>query len=188
MQQIEHARQHENCSSYVNSTPNRSSAKTQVAFAVKIEAKERPLGCSVRERKANKKKKYLKDRVAQPLEFPIVDTAKGWVLDPVPLLAALGAGVKAGQAVEHLAAAFHTSLAHATALAARRACEHAGVGTVVLAGGVFQNARLLASVASRLKAMGVEVLTATLLSPNDGAVSYGQAAIAAARLARGLGN
>jgi len=127
-------------------------------------------------------------RVAQPLEFPIVDTAKGWVLDPVPLLAALGAGVKAGQAVEHLAAAFHTSLAHATALAARRACEHAGVGTVVLAGGVFQNARLLASVASRLKAMGVEVLTATLLSPNDGAVSYGQAAIAAARLARGLGN
>lgn len=123
---------------------------------------------------------------AAGLEFPIIDTPDGWQLDPVPLLAALGAGRQAGQPVEALAAAFHASLADATVRAARRACYEAGLGTVVLAGGVFQNALLLALVTRRLRGAGLEVLIPKRLSPNDGAVSYGQAAIAAARLARGL--
>jgi hydrogenase maturation protein HypF len=51
---------------------------------------------------------------------------------------------------------------------------------------VFQNARLLVTLARRLEALGLRVLVPRALSPNDGAVSYGQAAVAAARLRAGL--
>jgi hydrogenase maturation protein HypF len=51
----------------------------------------------------------------------------------------------------------------------------------VLSGGVFQNRRLLEGVATALHAGGLRVLTPEKLPPNDGGVSYGQAAIAAAR-------
>jgi hydrogenase maturation protein HypF len=53
---------------------------------------------------------------------------------------------------------------------------------VALGGGVFQNARLLGTLRRRLAAHGFTVLVPRQLSPNDGAVSYGQAAVAAARL------
>jgi hydrogenase maturation protein HypF len=108
-----------------------------------------------------------------------------WVLDPLPLLAELGERRQAGEDAASLAALFHESVAFATAELAVRACDVAGVRTVVLSGGVFQNARLLETVTGRLEPHGLEVLVPRRLGPNDGAVSYGQAAIAAALLARG---
>jgi hydrogenase maturation protein HypF len=107
-----------------------------------------------------------------------------WLLDPVPLLAELGERRQRGEALGKLAADFHDSVADATAELARRACQASGIATVALAGGVFQNARLLCSVRRRLAALGLQVLIARRLGPNDGAVSYGQAAVAAAQLAR----
>jgi hydrogenase maturation protein HypF len=53
---------------------------------------------------------------------------------------------------------------------------------VALGGGCFQNARLLSSVRSSLLDEGFEVLAPYRLSPNDGAVSVGQAAVGAAIL------
>jgi hydrogenase maturation protein HypF len=50
----------------------------------------------------------------------------------------------------------------------------------VLSGGVFQNARLLAATAARLEAAGLRVLVPERLPPNDGGISFGQAAVAAA--------
>ena len=82
-----------------------------------------------------------------------------------------------------LAAVFHKSVAEYGASLAARVAAAEGLRTVVLSGGVFQNARLLASVRRRLAARGLEVLVSALLPPNDRAISYGQAAIAAARLA-----
>jgi hydrogenase maturation protein HypF len=54
---------------------------------------------------------------------------------------------------------------------------------VVLSGGVFQNRRLLESLVDRLRQEKFRVLTAERLGPNDGAISYGQAAVGAAILA-----
>ena len=56
-------------------------------------------------------------------------------------------------------------------------------GTVVLSGGSFQNLRLLDSTRARLEAHGFRVLTHRLVPPNDGGISYGQAAVAARRSA-----
>jgi hydrogenase maturation protein HypF len=86
--------------------------------------------------------------------------------------------------VEDLAAAFHESVADATARVAKRVSEATDIRTVALGGGVFQNARLLVSVRRRLEEIGFSVLVPCLLSPNDGAISYGQAAVAAARMQR----
>jgi len=122
-------------------------------------------------------------RGAQPLPFPAAEGADGvWVLDPLPLLTALGEQRAAGVGVPELAARFHESVAAATdALAAGLAAE-AGLRTVALGGGCFQNARLLVSLRARLEGRGLRVLVPRQLGPNDGAVSYGQAAVAAALL------
>ncbi len=124
-------------------------------------------------------------RAGEPLPFPIVESGDGqWVLDPVPLLVALGELRLTGVGVAHLAAAFHESVAAATSEIARRAAAAAGTRVVALGGGCFQNARLLVSTRARLEAQGLRVLVPERLGPNDGAVSYGQAAIGAAMLGR----
>lgn len=116
-------------------------------------------------------------------EFPlhIEQTADGcWEIDPLPLLVALGERRLAGRHdVRELAADFHASIARAAVDVACRACEAAGIGTVALGGGVFQNARLLWSIHRRLEDRNIEVLLPRRLGPNDGAVSFGQAAVGA---------
>jgi hydrogenase maturation protein HypF len=117
------------------------------------------------------------------LPFPVIDSGDGTLeLDPLPLLVALGERRAAGNPVGELAAAFHDAVAGATVEATRRVAEGTGIDQVALGGGVFQNARLLDGVAVGLSAAGFRVLEARALSPNDGAISFGQAAVAAALL------
>ncbi len=125
---------------------------------------------------------------ARPLPFPVAENGDGsWTLDPVPLLAALGERLAQGEHAADLAAAFHESVAAATDELAARIATAAGTRIVALGGGCFQNARLLVSLRARLAARGLRVLVPRRLGPNDGAVSYGQAAVAAAVLRRDLG-
>jgi hydrogenase maturation protein HypF len=66
-----------------------------------------------------------------------------------------------------------------------RAClllrERSGLGTVALSGGVFQNLLLLNGVVQLLEHDGFRVLVHARVPPNDGGISLGQAAVAAAR-------
>jgi hydrogenase maturation protein HypF len=119
---------------------------------------------------------------AQPLPFAISDEAGVDVLDPLPLLVALAERRAAGDAVQDLAARFHETVAAAADTLAARAAARSGLHTVALSGGCFQNRRLLESLTARLDARGLRVLVPRHLSPNDGAISYGQAAVAAALL------
>jgi hydrogenase maturation protein HypF len=121
---------------------------------------------------------------AEPLPFPLTREDGRWQLEPLPLLAALEELRVRGDAPAQLAARFHESVAAGTALLVDHVAEATGLGTVALAGGVFQNARLLASLRRRLRDAGLDVLVPRVLSPNDGAVSFGQAAVAAATLQR----
>jgi len=86
----------------------------------------------------------------------------------------------AGRPVEQIAAAFHEGVAAAAAAACALADEPR---TVILSGGTFQNLRLLGSVRARLVALGFEALSHRRVPPNDGGISYGQAAVAAGKLA-----
>jgi hydrogenase maturation protein HypF len=127
-------------------------------------------------------------RAAREYRCAIVGEGEGqWVLDPIPLLVELGTRRQSGDDVADLAADFHASIARATAELVQPACAAAGLDTVALGGGVFQNARLLVSVRERLERQGLRVLLPRRLGPNDGAVSYGQAAVAAAWLEREQG-
>ena len=58
----------------------------------------------------------------------------------------------------------------------------------MLSGGVFQNRRLLEAVAAGLTAAGLRVLTPERLPAGDGGISYGQAAVAARRMAASHGS
>lgn len=123
------------------------------------------------------------DCVGAVVPCPVVELPARLVIDPLPLLGALGYALQTGADVRRLAADFHESVAAASAGVAVRLAAAEGLDTVVLGGGTFQNARLLSSVTRRLSDHGLRVLWPRLLPPNDGAISYGQAAIAAARLA-----
>jgi hydrogenase maturation protein HypF len=85
----------------------------------------------------------------------------------------------AGRPRAEIAAAFHETVAAAAA----SACAEAGdPRTVVLSGGTFQNLRLLAATRRRLEEHGLQVRAHRRVPPNDGGISYGQAAVAASRL------
>jgi hydrogenase maturation protein HypF len=117
------------------------------------------------------------------LPFPVAESpGEGLILDPLPLLEALGNGRARGVDLRELAAGFHDAVARATVEVVDRVAQERGIRKVALGGGVFQNARLLDATVSGLVGRGLEVLVPRALSPNDGAISYGQAAIAAAVL------
>jgi hydrogenase maturation protein HypF len=109
---------------------------------------------------------------AEPYEWPFGDG--------VPLVRAVHDDLADGRPRGEIAAAFHETVAAAAAAAC---AELAEPRTVVLSGGTFQNVRLLASTRQRLESLGFRVLTHRLVPPNDGGLSYGQAAVAAARAA-----
>ena len=77
-----------------------------------------------------------------------------------------------------IAARFHNTLADAIVAVAR----HVGEPVVALTGGCFQNRLLLERTVPRLRAKGFQVLLHECVPPNDGGISLGQVAVAAARL------
>ena len=91
----------------------------------------------------------------------------------------LGAFLDAGRPREQIAAAVHEGLAAAFATAC---AEAGGPRTVVLSGGCLQNLRLLGGLRERLETLGFRVLAHRLVPPNDGGISFGQAAVAARRM------
>lgn len=116
--------------------------------------------------------------------YPFPWDAERGVLDYRPLLMAMIEDRLKGEAVEVMARAFHRSVAEALFQSVRRLCAAHGVETLVLSGGVFQNALLLSDVRERFADSGIDVWLPRQVPVNDGGVSLGQAAIAAAHLAR----
>ena len=92
-----------------------------------------------------------------------------------------GPDVAAGVPVGVVTARFHNGLADATAQACVAAASSAGVGVAILSGGVFANRLLLSRTTDLLDRAGLRVLVPRRLPPGDGGISYGQAAVAAAR-------
>lgn len=101
----------------------------------------------------------------------------GWIggaLDWAPAIEML---LASGEGAEAKAGRFHATLAEMMVEGARRA----GIADVVLTGGCFQNCVLLGMARHRLGESGFRVWTHRELPPNDGGISAGQMAVAAAR-------
>jgi hydrogenase maturation protein HypF len=107
--------------------------------------------------------------------------------DPRPALREVVADLRSGVDPAVVAARFHGAIGAATVTALARIASERGLGSVVLSGGVFQNRLLLQSVAAGARGAGLRVLVPERLPPNDGGISFGQAAVAAARLASATG-
>lgn len=83
-------------------------------------------------------------------------------------------GIDAGEAAWY----FHAALAHQAAEACVDARAATGVNTVALSGGVFQNRLFLELVSDELSSRGFDLLVHSLIPPNDGGISLGQAVVA----------
>jgi hydrogenase maturation protein HypF len=87
--------------------------------------------------------------------------------------------LRAGLALEIIAARFHTAVARMILEVCLRLRPRHGLNRVALSGGVFQNVTLLGRVAPLLGQAGFDVLLHRQVPPNDGGLALGQAAVAA---------
>ncbi|MFM7449795.1 MAG: carbamoyltransferase HypF [Leptolyngbyaceae cyanobacterium] len=125
----------------------------------------------------------LASEAVYPLQWqPIqVDGAEVLQLDTKAMWAALLNDLLESQEAGLISAKFHLGLARAIAQVVHQLNQHHSFTQVALTGGVFQNEVLACAVQHHLTAMNYPVLTHHLVPPNDGGLSLGQGAIAAAR-------
>jgi hydrogenase maturation protein HypF len=94
------------------------------------------------------------------------------------MMADLNDGVKKSL----IAARFHSSVVDGFVQAAVAARSATGIGRIAMSGGVMHNKRLSRLLRARLETQEFQVFQHRRVSPGDGGLSYGQAAVAAAIL------
>jgi len=99
----------------------------------------------------------------------------------VDLIRAVTGDLLAGVDRSVIAARFHNGVAQVIVAACLLLRERRGLDVVALSGGVFQNLLLLDRTVAGLERTGFRVLVHSQVPPNDGGISLGQAAVAAAR-------
>jgi len=120
-----------------------------------------------------------------PLRFALKLTDGQLVFDPRPLIRALLEARRRGVGAAELSGRFHATLAELVRQVCLVVRARRGLTTVALSGGVFQNALLTTLVRERLQGAGFTVLSHSLVPPNDGGLSLGQAVVAGWRLRKG---
>jgi hydrogenase maturation protein HypF len=104
------------------------------------------------------------------------------VVDTRPLIRVVAEEATQGVAAARIARRFHSTLVEMIAAVCACLRRETGVGAVVLSGGVFLNALLTTEVSARLRGDGFRVYRHRRVPPNDGGLSLGQLAVAAACL------
>lgn len=92
--------------------------------------------------------------------------------------------IERGARPARIAAQFHSGVAEGFVQAAAIARDRLGIHAVALSGGCMHNRRLAALLRDGLEKQGFKVYRHVNVSPGDGGLSYGQAAVAAAILRR----
>ncbi len=112
----------------------------------------------------------------------IVETANSPAqLSFAPTLAEIIADLDKGIDPAIIATRFHNTVSAAVVATCEYLRQQRGIETVVLSGGVFQNAFLLDRVCAGLREKGFAVFRHHRVPPNDGGLALGQAAVALAR-------
>jgi hydrogenase maturation protein HypF len=111
-----------------------------------------------------------------------IGAGKPGLLDVAPLIRAIVEDIRQGVTIPQIAGRFHRSVAELLAATCLRAREETGLTVAALSGGVFQNRLLLEQLVARLEELRFHVYLNRRVPPNDGGLSLGQAAVAAARI------
>jgi hydrogenase maturation protein HypF len=104
------------------------------------------------------------------------------VIDTRPLITAAAEEASRSVSAALIARRFHSTLVDIIGHVCQRLREATSLGAVALSGGVFLNTLLTSEVSFRLREGGFRVYRHRLVPPNDGGLSLGQLAIAAALL------
>ena len=106
-------------------------------------------------------------------------------LDVAPMFRGIVSDIQQGVPASEIADRFHHSIAELLATVCFGTREQTGLNIIALSGGVFQNRLLLEQLVKRLEGMSFRVYVNRRVPPNDGGISLGQIAVAAAQLQRG---
>ncbi|MBR3391872.1 MAG: carbamoyltransferase HypF [Firmicutes bacterium] len=126
------------------------------------------------------------DETAPVYGFELTDSDQGLVLDWRPLLRSLIEDRLRGKSQAALSCGFHRAVAEACLKLCLRLRQDSGLNDAVLSGGCWQNVWLLEEVCRLLEGAGFNVMTNHAVPCNDGGLSYGQAAVAAACIKKGV--
>lgn len=118
---------------------------------------------------------------AKAYPLPVDEPAGTLVLRGSETIRAVVDDLRAGVPTATVAGRFHRAVVGAVVGVGRVLRRRSGLSTVALSGGVFQNLLLAESCGRELARDGFEVLTHRRVPPNDGGISLGQVAVAAAR-------
>ncbi len=110
------------------------------------------------------------------------DETEPMIIDTRPLIAAVADDVRAGVEPAAIARRFHSTVVEIIISVCTRIRAVTRLDAVALSGGVFMNALVLEEAAARLAREGFQVLRHRRVPPNDGGLSLGQLAVAAARM------
>ncbi len=105
-------------------------------------------------------------------------------IDPLPVIQAIVADLRAGVAQGQIAARFHLAVAQMVDRVCRLLQKQEGISDIVLSGGVWQNQVLLSRTMNLLGQSDLRVYLHRQVPTNDGGIALGQAAVAAHRLQR----
>jgi hydrogenase maturation protein HypF len=110
-----------------------------------------------------------------------------WILDPKPMWDELLEDLRNKETPARMSLRFHAGVAYAYVRASMAVHVRTGIRQVCLSGGVFHNRLLTRLVCRALREAGMEIYLPEKVSPGDGGLSYGQAAVAVALIAEGIG-
>ncbi|NCO34415.1 MAG: carbamoyltransferase HypF [Armatimonadetes bacterium] len=120
---------------------------------------------------------------AESYQFDLL-TGTPLKMNPVPVVQSIVRDLMDSVPATRIASRFHNAVAQVIRGVCLQMRERTSIGCVALSGGVFQNMLLLQRARRSLLDEGFAVYTNEKVPPNDGGISLGQAAVAAARLRR----
>ncbi|MDJ0799177.1 MAG: carbamoyltransferase HypF [Calothrix sp. MO_167.B12] len=119
------------------------------------------------------------ETLSYPFNLAILDNI--YCIDTTSMWQALLDDLQKQVSPATIATKFHYGLSQIIVNMAQKLCQENDINHVALTGGVFQNKILLERVKMGLTKLGIKPITHSLIPPNDGGLSLGQAVIATAK-------
>ncbi len=105
-----------------------------------------------------------------------------YIIDMMPCIKDIVADIAGQVTASVISSRFHRTIVAAFAAAAEKIAGSAGLGKVVLSGGVFHNDIILTDMIQALEEKGLAVFSHSLVPTGDGGISLGQVVAAGARM------